>query len=94
MPCEAQLPSAFTPNNDGRNDTYGISNAVVLGNKLIDFEIFDRWGGRIFFTTDPTAQWDGRFNGQELNPGVLLYRVRYFCDEEEQVDVGSLTLLR
>lgn len=94
LPCEAQLPSAFTPNNDGRNDTYGISNAVVLGSKLIDFEIFDRWGGRIFFTTDPTAQWDGRFNGQELNPGVLLYRVRYFCDEEEQVDVGSLTLLR
>ena len=94
LPCEAQLPSAFTPNNDGRNDTYGISNAVVIGDKLIDFEIFDRWGGSVFFTTDPTAKWDGRFNGQELNPGVLLYRVRYFCGEEEQINVGSLTLLR
>jgi len=94
LPCEAQLPSAFTPNSDGRNDNYGISNAVILENKLIDFEIFDRWGGRIFTTSDPRAKWDGRFNGKELNPGVFLYRVRYLCNDEEKIDMGSLTLLR
>ena len=44
LPCIAQLPKAFTPNGDGRNDTYGISNFIVLENKLIEFEIFDRWG--------------------------------------------------
>ena len=94
LPCEAQLPSAFTPNGDGRNDTYGISNSIVLQDKLIDFEIFDRWGGRIFMTVNPLEKWDGRFNGQEINPGVLLYRVRYLCGTEEKVDMGSLTLLR
>lgn len=94
LPCEAQLPSAFTPNGDGRNDTYGISNSVVLENKLILFEIFDRWGSRLFFTNDPIEQWNGQFDGQELNPGVLMYRVRYMCGEEEKVDMGSLTLLR
>jgi len=94
LPCTAQLPSAFTPNRDGRNDTYGISNAVVLEDRLITFEIFDRFGGRIFSTANPNEKWDGRFNNQELNPGVFLYRVRYLCGEEEQIDTGSLTLLR
>ena len=94
LPCSAQLPSAFTPNGDGRNDTYGISNSVVLEDKLITFEIFDRWGGRIFTTTNPNEKWDGTFNNKELNPGVLLYRVRYLCGEEEKIDMGSLTLLR
>jgi len=94
LPCAAQLPKAFTPNGDGRNDTYGISNSVVLDGKLVEFEIFDRWGGRIFSTTNPFDKWDGTFNGKELNPGVLLYRVRYTCGEEEKTDMGSLTLLR
>jgi len=94
LPCTAQLPSAFTPNGDGRNDTYGISNSVVLEDRLISFEIFDRWGGVIFTTTNPREKWDGRFNNKELNPGVLLYRVRYLCGDEEQIDMGSLTLLR
>ncbi|MEM1122327.1 MAG: LamG-like jellyroll fold domain-containing protein [Bacteroidota bacterium] len=94
LPCVAQLPKAFTPNGDGRNDTYGISNSIVLEDKLIEFEIFDRWGGRIFTTTSPFNKWDGTFNGKELNPGVLLYRVRYLCGEEEKTDMGSLTLLR
>lgn len=94
LPCSAQLPKAFTPNGDGRNDTYGISNSIVLEDKLLEFEIFDRWGGRIFTTTSPFDKWDGTFNGKELNPGVLLYRVRYMCGEEEKTDMGSLTLLR
>ena len=94
LPCGAQLPSAFTPNGDGRNDTYGISNSVVLEDKLITFEIFDKWGGRMFSTTNPNEKWDGRFNTTELNPGVFLYRVRYLCGTEEKIDMGSLTLLR
>jgi len=94
LPCAAQLPKAFTPNGDGRNDTYGISNSIVLDGKLVEFEIFDRWGGSIFSTTNPFDKWDGTFNGKELNPGVLLYRVRYMCGEEEKTDMGSLTLLR
>ena len=67
---------------------------MVLENKLITFEIFDRWGGRIFTTTNPLEKWDGSFNGKEINPGVLLYRVRYLCGQEEKVDTGSLTLIR
>ena len=94
LPCSADLPSAFTPNGDGRNDNYGISNSVVLEGSLISFEIFDRWGGIIFSTTNPGEKWNGRFNNEELNPGVYLYRVRFICGDEENINTGSLTLLR
>ncbi len=87
------LPSAFTPNNDNLNDEYGISNPYAI-QSLLSFEIFDRWGSRVFFTDDPFEKWDGRFKSQFLNPGVLLYRVRFTCDGEENIKVGSLSILK
>lgn len=87
------LPTAFTPNGDELNDTYGISNPFAL-QELLSFEIFDRWGGRVFFTTDPFERWDGSVNGTPLNPGVLLYKIVYRCQDEELVKTGSVTIMR
>lgn len=87
------LPKAFTPNNDGLNDTYGISNPYAISD-LISFEIFDRWGGMVFTTTNSMDRWDGTSKGEPLNPGVLLYKVRYRCKGEEFIDAGSLTILK
>ena len=87
------LPKAFTPNNDNLNDTYGISNPYAVTD-LISFEIFDRWGSRVFFTDNPMESWDGSFRGEPLNPGVLLYRVRFRCDGNEETTVGSLSIIR
>ena len=87
------LPKAFTPNNDGLNDTYGISNPYAVSD-LISFEIFDRWGGRVFSTTNPMDRWDGSSRGKALNPGVLLYKVRYRCKGEELISAGSLTIIK
>lgn len=87
------LPKAFTPNNDGLNDTYGISNPYAITD-LISFEIFDRWGGLVFTTTNPMDRWDGTAKGEALNPGVLLYKVRFRCRGEELIDAGSLTIIR
>ncbi len=87
------LPKAFTPNDDGLNDTYGISNPFAVP-ELLSFEIFDRWGGLVFLTNDPFAHWDGTFRGERVNPGVLLWRVRYLCDGTEQTASGNLTVMR
>jgi len=87
------MAQAFTPNGDGLNDTYGISNPYAV-QELVSFEIFDRWGGRVFATTDPFARWDGFFKGTELNPGVLLYKVIFRCEGEERVQTGSVTIMR
>ena len=90
---QVYLPTAFTPNGDNLNDDFGISNPYAVQN-LLSFEIFDRWGSRVFFTDDPFDRWDGNFKSQELNPGVLLYRVRFLCNGEENIKVGSLSILR
>lgn len=87
------LPKAFTPNGDGLNESYGISNPYVI-EELKSFEIFDRWGTRIYYSTDPFSHWDGQFRGKPVNPGVLLYKVVYTCDGEEITTTGSITVIR
>lgn len=94
LDCSAvYLPKAFTPNNDGLNDTYGISNPFAVP-ELLSFEIYDRWGGQVFYTEDVFEHWDGTFQGQKVNPGVMLWRVRFVCDGEEKESAGNLTILR
>ena len=90
---EAYLPSAFTPNDDGLNDTYGLSNPFAI-QQLQSFEIFDRWGSRVFASVHPFQRWDGSFKNQDLNPGVFRYKVRFICNGEEKEDFGTLMLMR
>lgn len=90
---ELFLPSAFTPNGDGLNETFGISNPYVI-QELISFEILDRWGSQVFQTTDPNERWDGSFRGQPMNPGIVYYRLRYTCGDEEKIEVGNVSIIR
>jgi gliding motility-associated-like protein len=86
------LPTAFTPNNDNLNDTYFISNGFVV-EKLILFEIFDRWGGKLFSTSDVTMGWDGTHKGKTVMPGVYVFKSEYICNGETKVQVGSFSVL-
>ncbi|MEL6923449.1 MAG: LamG-like jellyroll fold domain-containing protein, partial [Bacteroidota bacterium] len=86
------VPNAFTPNGDGRNEIFKISNPFAID--LISFEIYDRQGGRVFATESAFEGWNGVFKGQDMNPGVLLYRIRFRCNGEEEVSFGSFTLIR
>ena len=88
------IPNAFTPGNSiGRNDVFAISNPYSV-DEFISFEVFDRWGGRVFSAATALESWDGTFQGKLLNPGTFLYRLRYRCNGEEKVKAGNLTLLR
>lgn len=91
--AEIFLPKAFTPNGDGLNDFFGISNPFAIVD-FSSFEIFDRWGGRVFYSEDPFDTWNGSFKGRKVNPGVCMYRIVYDCKGEEQIIIGSLTVLR
>ncbi|HLP96069.1 MAG TPA: LamG-like jellyroll fold domain-containing protein [Saprospiraceae bacterium] len=91
---EIFIPNAFTPTETPNlNDVFGISNPFAV-DEFISFEIFDRWGGRVFSAETPFDSWDGNSNGKPVNPGVFLYRLHYKCKGEEKVRAGSLTLLR
>lgn len=88
------IPNAFTPSETPNlNDVFGISNPFAV-DEFISFEVFDRWGGRVFEAPTQFDTWDGTSNGKPTNPGVFLYRLRYKCEGVEKVKAGSLTLLR
>ena len=68
------LPTAFTPNNDGLNDCFGLK---YWGNVTgLEFSIFNRWGERIFFTSDPAKCWDGNYKGVPQNSGAFVYVIK------------------
>jgi gliding motility-associated-like protein len=55
------VPTAFTPNNDGRNDWL---RPTVFGIKeLRYFKVFNRWGQLVFQTSVEGKGWDGNLNG-------------------------------
>ncbi len=94
LDCEQLfMANAFTPNADGNNDSYGISNPFAL-EEFVSLEILDKWGNRVFFSGDKFAKWDGKFKNEDVNPGVFLYRVLYRCGGVEQFRSGSVTLIR
>ena len=87
------LPKAFTPNGDQLNDFYGISNPLAIFD-FGSFDIYNRWGGRVFSADTPFDQWDGTNRGAELNPGIYVYQLRYTCKGEQLTKSGSITLIK
>lgn len=73
------IPSAFTPNNDGKNDTW---KPVIYGKNAVEsyqFQVFNRWGTIIYRTESILDFWDGTFNGNAINSGLYYYSysIRY-----------------
>ncbi|MBX2940417.1 MAG: gliding motility-associated C-terminal domain-containing protein, partial [Ferruginibacter sp.] len=67
------IPSAFTPNNDGLNDCFGVKHWGDL--TYLSFSIFNRWGELIFKSHNPAKCWDGRFKGKMQFAGTYVYQI-------------------
>ena len=67
------VPTAFTPNNDGRND---VIRPIAVGIQKINyFSVYNRWGQLVFTTTENRKGWDGRIGGRLQNSGVFVWMV-------------------
>ncbi len=87
------MPNAFSPNGDGINDVFKIGNYGY--HKLMEFRVFNRWGQEVFFTTDPSEGWNGRYKDGPADVGTYHYYVKLRKQEgEEQIFKGDVTLLR
>jgi gliding motility-associated-like protein len=53
------VPAAFTPNNDGDNDTFGPKGLRMEEYQSYEFIVFNRWGNKIFETNNVNEWWDG-----------------------------------
>lgn len=92
--CAVEVPSAFTPNGDGLNDYLFPINAYKA--KELSFDVYNRLGQRIFFTTDRTKKWDGTFRGQPLDTGTYVWLLMYTNTETnlKVIKKGTVILLR
>lgn len=67
------VPTAFSPNNDGLNDTWRIEALVAVLNAKVF--VYNRYGKVIFEATGNNTQWDGNYNGQPLPAGAYAYMI-------------------
>jgi len=87
------VPAAFTPNNDGLNEIF----RPIASKPLVQyrFEIFTRWGQKIFETTDIKKGWDGKFNGTNINITTAVWVCAYqFEGKNKNVKKGTVVLIK
>ena len=89
------FPNAFTPNGDGKNDTF----KPIVGGSLDAYRltIFDRYGEIAFETNDPNKGWDGRYKNTSKPAGTFVWYATYhFSGSPDPVAMqkGTLELIR
>jgi gliding motility-associated-like protein len=92
------IPSSFTPNFDGLNDTFiPVFSNYGLDPKSFEMEIFDRWGHSLFRSKDVNKGWDGSVQnkGEQLKEEVYVYKIKYKDVEGNLYNkMGHVTLLK
>jgi gliding motility-associated-like protein len=88
------VPSAFTPNNDGVNDLFGIQ--AISFPPETGFEVYNRWGEKIFETKEPNKQWDGTRKSIPQPAGVYVWKLNYggATGCAQTVKKGTVLLIR
>ncbi len=92
-PCgKVKLPTIFTPNGDGLNDSF-----CVLGNCIesMSLQIYNRWGEVVFETNEVSDCWDGTYKGNSVGTGVYIYKLIGVDNKGKSIDLsGNVNLLR
>jgi len=75
------FPNVFTPNGDGKNDNFYplfVTNETINKLKAVHFEVYDRWGILMYKNNNLVIpEWDGKFNGNLVSPGVYYWIVKW-----------------
>ena len=92
--CLVEVPTAFTPNNDGLNDFFSPHNAIKANQ--YSFTVFNRWGQLVYQTNNWMDRWDGKVNGQVQPSGVYVWKLSYTHRDTGQpiFRKGTVTLVR
>jgi gliding motility-associated-like protein len=94
--CFINIPNSFTPNSaDGLNSTFMASN-LWSGVLTYSLDIYNRWGEKIFTTTNLNSNgWDGKYGGKDQPMGVYVYQMAVvFANGERKTYTGNVTLIR
>ena len=87
------VPTAFTPNNDGKNDKF-IPFPVGIKNYNY-FRVYNRWGQLVYSGTKLNDGWDGRLLGKEQATGTFVWMIEGLTLDNKVIrKKGTVTLIR
>jgi gliding motility-associated-like protein len=87
------IPNAFTPNKDGKNDVF---RPLIFGDVTkYHFTIYNRWGEKVYESTEPGEGWNGKYNSLEDKTSVFVWTCEYQLQGQPlQFEKGTVTLIR
>ncbi len=94
--CYLNIPNSFSPNADGLNDNFLPRDILSSGLASFNMNIYNRWGERIFTTSNINGSgWDGKFGGKNQPIGTYVYQIDVVYNNKERKSyTGNVTLLR
>ncbi len=85
-------PNAFTPNEDGKNDQWGLKG---VGIREFELYVFDRWGLLLFEAQHIDDWWDGSYQGRNVQQDVYVWKAIYSgLNSNSETLVGTVTILK
>lgn len=87
------IPTAFTPNADGLNELFKPTFPAPVTNYKM--QVWNRWGVRVFETSNSSIGWDGRYRSDLQGTGVYIYSISFNdIDGIAEKRNGTITLVR
>ena len=88
------FPTAFTPNNDGRNDGFGPLGSLL---SLTDYRlsVYNRWGERVFYSNNPFERWKGKVKGMETDSNIFVWYAEFTIPgKPKETRKGTVIVIR
>jgi gliding motility-associated-like protein len=92
--CFISVPTAFTPNGDGKNDF--LYPLKAYKSSSLSFSVYNRFGQRVFYSNDWQQKWNGKFKGIPQDAGTYVWTLDYINLESNKrvVEKGTTILIR
>jgi gliding motility-associated-like protein len=92
LPSELNVPNCFSPNGDGKND-YLTFDATSI--KSLDIQILNRWGIKMYQSSEIVPGWDGKYNSENAPDGTYFYVLKAEGNDSKTYELkGTITLIR
>jgi large repetitive protein len=92
--CKVWIPNAFSPNNDNTNEyIFTLPSGPI---SFVHFSIYNRYGQKVFESTDFNSRWNGTFLGQPCDVGTYFYLAKFKCPLNPDIIIqkGDITLVK
>jgi len=86
------VPNVFTPNGDEFNNEFRVAYKSIVS---FQCWVYNRWGRKVFYWTDPQKGWDGTINGKKAAAGPYFYIINAVGSDGIKYKLkGDINLLR